>query len=140
MTVNKCSISKFADDWIWTADLWYRKWPVYQLSQKHCLRHILFNQPNWLWGSFSFISFIQISASAKKVEKLKNIENFLGQKFLFLPSPLSTLSPFKNWNVLTKRKRRRRKWERERKVGYQKNSKRFLVPSASKIGPHKKQN
>ena len=31
LTVNKCSIN-FADDWIWTADLWYWKRPVYQLS------------------------------------------------------------------------------------------------------------
>ena len=26
----------FADDWIWTADLWYQKRPVYQLSHNHC--------------------------------------------------------------------------------------------------------
>ena len=31
LTVNKCSIN-FADDWIRTADLWYRKRPLYQLS------------------------------------------------------------------------------------------------------------
>ena len=30
-TVNKCSIN-FANDWIRTADLWYRKRPLYQLS------------------------------------------------------------------------------------------------------------
>ena len=30
VTINKCSIQKFANDWIWTADLW----PLYQLS--HC--------------------------------------------------------------------------------------------------------
>ena len=26
----------FADDWIRTADLWYRKRPLYQLSHNHC--------------------------------------------------------------------------------------------------------
>ena len=31
LTVNKCSIN-FADDWIRTANLWYRKRPLYQLS------------------------------------------------------------------------------------------------------------
>ena len=31
LTVNKCSIN-FADDWSRTADLWYRKRPLYQLS------------------------------------------------------------------------------------------------------------
>ena len=31
LTVNKCSIY-FANDWIRTADLWYRKRPLYQLS------------------------------------------------------------------------------------------------------------
>ena len=31
LTVNKCKIF-FANDWIRTADLWYRKWPLYQLS------------------------------------------------------------------------------------------------------------
>ena len=34
LTVNKCSIN-FADDWIRTADLWYRKRPLYQLSHNH---------------------------------------------------------------------------------------------------------
>ena len=35
LTVNKCSLN-FADDWIRTADLWYRKRPLYQLSHHHC--------------------------------------------------------------------------------------------------------
>ena len=34
LTVNKCSIN-FADDWSRTADLWYRKRPLYQLSHNH---------------------------------------------------------------------------------------------------------
>ena len=25
----------FANDWSWTADLWYRKQPLYQLSHNH---------------------------------------------------------------------------------------------------------
>ena len=36
LTVNKCSIN-FADDWIRTADLWYWKRPLYQLSHNHYL-------------------------------------------------------------------------------------------------------
>ena len=36
MTVNKCSISKFADDRIRTVDLWCRKRPLYQLSHNQC--------------------------------------------------------------------------------------------------------
>ena len=28
----------FADDWIRTADLWYHKWPLYQLTHNHCPR------------------------------------------------------------------------------------------------------
>ena len=35
VTVNKCSIN-FADDRNWTADLWYQKQPLYQLSHDHC--------------------------------------------------------------------------------------------------------
>ena len=35
LTVNKCSIN-FADDWIRTTDLWYRKQPLYQLSRNLC--------------------------------------------------------------------------------------------------------
>ena len=35
LTLNICSIN-FADDWIRTADLWYRKRPLYQLSHNHC--------------------------------------------------------------------------------------------------------
>ena len=35
LTVNKCSIN-FADDWIQTADLWYRKRLLYQLSHNSC--------------------------------------------------------------------------------------------------------
>ena len=41
LTVNKCSIN-FADDWIQTADLWYRKRPLYQLSHNHCPYKYLF--------------------------------------------------------------------------------------------------
>ena len=40
LTVYKCSLLNFfADDWIWTADLWYWKLPLYQLSHNHCPRH-----------------------------------------------------------------------------------------------------
>ena len=35
LTVNKCSIN-LANDWIRTADLWYRKRPLCQLSHNHC--------------------------------------------------------------------------------------------------------
>ena len=34
LIINKCSIN-FADDWSRTADLWYRKRPLYQLSHNH---------------------------------------------------------------------------------------------------------
>ena len=30
------NINFFADNWNRTADLWYRKWPLYQLSHNHC--------------------------------------------------------------------------------------------------------
>ena len=36
LTVNKCSIN-FANDWIWTADLWRWKRPLYQLSHNHAI-------------------------------------------------------------------------------------------------------
>ena len=35
LTENKCSIN-FANDWIWTVELWYRKLTLYQLSYNHC--------------------------------------------------------------------------------------------------------
>ena len=35
LTVNKCSIN-LTNDWIRTADLWYWKQPLCQLSQNHC--------------------------------------------------------------------------------------------------------
>ena len=34
LKINKCSIN-FADDWSRTADLWYQKRPLYQLSHNH---------------------------------------------------------------------------------------------------------
>ena len=37
--VSKCSILFFADDWIWIADLWNWKWPLYQLRHNHCPRN-----------------------------------------------------------------------------------------------------
>ena len=40
LTVNKCSIN-FADDWIRTADLWYRKRPLYQLSHTTTAHYLL---------------------------------------------------------------------------------------------------
>ena len=36
LSICKCSIYIFADDWIRTVDLWNRKRPVYQLSHNHC--------------------------------------------------------------------------------------------------------
>ena len=42
LTVYKCSIN-FAKDWIPTADLWYWKQPLYQLSHNHCLVPKVFN-------------------------------------------------------------------------------------------------
>ena len=38
LTLNNCSVYKFADDWIRTADLWCRRRPLYQLSHNHCPR------------------------------------------------------------------------------------------------------
>ena len=35
LTVNICS-TNFADDWIWTVNLWYRKRLLYQLRHNHC--------------------------------------------------------------------------------------------------------
>ena len=35
LTANKCSILKFANDWIRTTGLWYWKRPLYQLSHNH---------------------------------------------------------------------------------------------------------
>ena len=50
LTGNKCSIIKFADDWIQSADLWYRKWQLYQLSH--------FNYPScWYFSKISFKSY-----------------------------------------------------------------------------------
>ena len=39
LIVNKCWIN-FADDWIRTADLWYWKRLLYQLSHNHCPRPV----------------------------------------------------------------------------------------------------
>ena len=36
LKVNKCSIKKFANDWIRISDLWYWKRPLSQLSHNHC--------------------------------------------------------------------------------------------------------
>ena len=36
LTVSKCSIQKFTDDWIQTAAVWCRKQQLYQLSHNHC--------------------------------------------------------------------------------------------------------
>ena len=36
LTVNQCSIWKFVDGWIWTADLWYWKQLLCQLSHSRC--------------------------------------------------------------------------------------------------------
>ena len=42
LTVNKCSIN-FANGWIRTADLWYRKQPLYLLSHTTAQEWIFFN-------------------------------------------------------------------------------------------------
>jgi len=36
--------SNFANDWIWTSDLWSQKRPLYQLSHNHCPTS---NRPQW---------------------------------------------------------------------------------------------
>ena len=36
LTVNNFQNINFADDWIQTADLWYQKQQIYQLSHNHC--------------------------------------------------------------------------------------------------------
>ena len=38
---GKCSMTFFADDWIWIVDLWFWKWPLYQLSHCQCPTFIL---------------------------------------------------------------------------------------------------
>ena len=35
-------MEKFAEDWIWTADLLCRKQPLYQLNLVHCLKTPVF--------------------------------------------------------------------------------------------------
>ena len=32
----------FANDWIWAVDLWFWKWPLYQLSHCHYLKNSYF--------------------------------------------------------------------------------------------------
>ena len=53
LTANKCSIN-FADDWIRTADLRYRKRPLHQPSHNHCPNCLLYYQDDFvisLWSS-----------------------------------------------------------------------------------------
>ena len=63
---SKYSILFLADDWIWTVNLWRRKWPLYQLSNNHCPLflfigcHSLCNF-SWLQTSvFHFLGFLSI--------------------------------------------------------------------------------
>ena len=42
LTVSKCSVYIFSDDWIRTADLWNQKRLLYQLSHNHCPQQFIF--------------------------------------------------------------------------------------------------
>ena len=53
----------FADDWIRSADLWYRKRPLYQLSQNHML----------LGGGTSFCTFRGRTQPASGFQPLSSV-------------------------------------------------------------------
>ena len=99
LTVNKCSIN-FADDWIWTADLWYRKQTLYQLTHFHCLFRqcwsILFTSA--ISGTLlTFVYPRQRNVNVGKDTHDVNFNLFLDQYFLrFLPS-----QKVENWICLS---------------------------------------
>ena len=59
----------FANDWIQTADLWYRKQPLYQLSHNHCSKIYNFKMKTFfvnVWENdfvFEQVSVIILSKS-----------------------------------------------------------------------------
>ena len=72
---------KYVDYWIWTADLWYQKQPLHQLSLNHCPKQIiliafrwLFNWSHWFVGNSAWTLaiaaiFLSVDLSAPKLPK-----------------------------------------------------------------------
>ena len=50
LTVNKCWIYTFPDDWFRTGDPWWRKQPLYQLSRNHYQAAALFSDSQFYLG------------------------------------------------------------------------------------------
>ena len=64
LTAHKCSMQKFADDWIRTADLWCWKRPLYQLSYKHCPWDENITIEAFLYSCFIHIQVSQCNATS----------------------------------------------------------------------------
>ena len=83
----------FASVWIWAADLWYRKRPLYQLSHNNYLFEQFFNrtawiEPDYVWRNFLIRFFIHCKgvASSSRNERgvkrnLSKNRNILAAKF-----------------------------------------------------------
>ena len=88
LTVNKSSI-KFADGWIRTADLWYRKLPLYQLSHNHCL-NVTFDNRAHHTDSFkldkneSLATYKRYDAGMWKAVKVQTYKHLVLAKWLWL--------------------------------------------------------
>ena len=61
----------FAGVWIWTADLWCWKRPLYQLSHNHCPNSLLANS---LFGHFKVTSVLPFSAKGYSIQKSSLID------------------------------------------------------------------
>ena len=77
LKVNKCSIN-FADDWIWTVDLWYWKRSLYQLRHNHCPTNCLkrdtckqyINQRNGISRARILSTYLEFSCSTFRYASL----------------------------------------------------------------------
>ena len=83
LTVNKCSMNIyiFGDDWIRTANFWYWKRPLYQLSHNHCPIYV------WLLGRSS-------CSSPKEIHGLRLSRN------LYFAIPSTVKRSVKLWSYL----------------------------------------
>ena len=111
LTANKCSIN-FANDWIRTADLQYRKWLLYQLSHNHCRRKKLYNR----YYATAVICNIAMERNSKRslIQAWWLFRIFLIRKHLF------TKQEQRKWQTMIESKKERkekqeRKKEKERR-------------------------
>ena len=125
----KCSIYFFADDWIWTADLWNWKQPLYQLSHNHCpilrMFEIVFysdkldkNQTGWFNGSNRLCSTHSYSDKQIPCTWSKQLDVRFGgfQTLLFFPFLTFILIMSRRARLAKKKNEQNKTWDNKKLI------------------------